>query len=274
MNAAPDPAPSPLAVSIELGFVVAGLVLLWSHVLGARARAQRLPPALAPWPISGSDFLLYLAFGFCSGLVCQIAAARLTANSGLPFETRLIFANAGLHLGVLAGLAAFHLAFARQDLALPATPCRTFRDGAATVLIALPLVAVVTLAWQALLGACGVPIERQSVVDLFIQAHSLVLRVTLTVFAVIVAPVTEELIFRRGLFRFLRGRAPRWVALTFPAVLFGAAHANLASFAPLVALGVVFSLAYERTGRIGTSMVAHGLFNLNMVVLIFAGVNV
>jgi len=138
----------------------------------------------------------------------------------------------------------------------------------------MPLVALVTIGWQSLLTVCGVPIERQDVVDLFVNAHSFPLRALLTIFAVVLAPVTEEIIFRRGVFRFLRGRAPRWVVLTVPAVLFGLAHWNLASFAPLVVLGFVFSLAYERTGRIGTSMVAHGLFNLNMVVLIFAGINV
>jgi membrane protease YdiL (CAAX protease family) len=39
-----------------------------------------------------------------------------------------------------------------------------------------------------------------------------------------------------------------------------------------VVLAVIFSLAYERTGRIGTAIVAHALFNLHTVVLIFAGV--
>ena len=42
-----------------------------------------------------------------------------------------------------------------------------------------------------------------------------------------------------------------------------------ASLAPLVVLAVAFSLAYERTGHIGTAIVAHALFNLNTVILIF-----
>ena len=90
--------------------------------------------------------------------------------------------------------------------------------------------------------------------------------------SVVVAPVTEELIFRRGLFRWLRTRLPRPAALLLPAVLFAALHANLASFPALVVLGVIFSLAYERTGRIGTSIVAHALFNLHTILLVLAGV--
>jgi hypothetical protein len=96
--------------------------------------------------------------------------------------------------------------------------------------------------------------------------------------AVVIAPLTEELVFRAGLFRFLRSRAPHWLALGVSAVLFASLHVNwvtlegLTSFVPLVALAVMFSLAYERTGKIGTAIVAHALFNLNTVVLIFSGV--
>ena len=70
----------------------------------------------------------------------------------------------------------------------------------------------------------------------------------------------------------MRTRLPRWAALVIPSCLFGALHGNLASFAPLVALGIIFSLAYERTGRIATTMIAHGLFNLNTIALILCGV--
>jgi uncharacterized protein len=39
-----------------------------------------------------------------------------------------------------------------------------------------------------------------------------------------------------------------------------------------VALAVIFSLAYERTGQIGTAIVAHALFNFHTVLLILSGV--
>ena len=61
-------------------------------------------------------------------------------------------------------------------------------------------------------------------------------------------------------------------------MIFAALHVDwttldgFASFAPLVTLAVVFSIAYERTGNIGTVMVAHALFNLHTVALIFLGV--
>jgi membrane protease YdiL (CAAX protease family) len=124
------------------------------------------------------------------------------------------------------------------------------------------------------------PIEGQDVVGLFVNAHSIAAKATLFVLAVCVAPVTEELVFRAGLFRYLRTRFPRRVSLLGPALIFGALHVDwksldgLAAFAPLTVLGMILSLAYERTGRIGTAIVAHALFNLNTILLLLAGVNV
>ena len=43
---------------------------------------------------------------------------------------------------------------------------------------------------------------------------------------------------------------------------------------PLFVLGVVFSLAYERTGRILVTVIAHGLFNLNTIIVLLSGINV
>jgi hypothetical protein len=98
------------------------------------------------------------------------------------------------------------------------------------------------------------------------------------VLALVTAPISEELVFRAGLFRYFRTRMPRSIALIAPALMFAVLHVNwetlegLASVGPLVMLATIFSLAYERTGRIGTSMVAHALFNLNTIMLIFTGV--
>jgi len=152
------------------------------------------------------------------------------------------------------------------------------RTGAGTFLLALPLVLGVALLWQSLLEACGVPVRKQDVVELFEQIHSPCLRVVFVLAALVIAPVTEEIIFRGGIFRFLRNRTPRWVAILAPAVAFGASHLfqspldGLAAFVPLVALGAIFSIAYERTGRIGTTIVAHALFNLNTLAALLLGV--
>jgi hypothetical protein len=107
---------------------------------------------------------------------------------------------------------------------------------------------------------------------LIVNAESRTAAIVMASFAILVAPITEELIFRAGLFRYLRTRIPRWAALLLPALLFASLHGNLAAFAPLAALGIVFALAYEHTGRIAVPIIAHALFNLNTLVLLLTGV--
>jgi membrane protease YdiL (CAAX protease family) len=93
----------------------------------------------------------------------------------------------------------------------------------------------------------------------------------MVVLAVVIAPVTEELVFRVGLFRWLRTRPLRGVALFVPAAGFAALHGYLAVFLPIVVLAVCLALAYERSGHPLVPITAHALFNLNTVVLLLAG---
>ncbi|MDQ4096753.1 MAG: CPBP family intramembrane metalloprotease, partial [Actinomycetota bacterium] len=90
--------------------------------------------------------------------------------------------------------------------------------------------------------------------------------------AVFGAPVVEELFFRGLLLRSLTSAWGTAWAITAQAVLFGLAHfspllglVNLSVVTVITAAGVVFGItAWWR--RIGTSVVAHGAFNLVAVV--------
>lgn len=150
---------------------------------------------------------------------------------------------------------------------------RPFLAGCGTFLVSLPLIGGIGYGWKFILDQFGIPSGEQDMVDLFRTADDPLLLLFMIILAVVVAPVTEELIFRAGLFRYLRTRLPRPVALVVPALVFAVLHGNLAAFAPLFALGVFFALAYERTGRIAVPMTAHALFNLNTILMIMAGVS-
>lgn len=71
--------------------------------------------------------------------------------------------------------------------------------------------------------------------------------------------------------RLLRRPTPRWVAFAVSAGLFALLHANWSSFLPLFVLGLIFAGAYEATGLIAVSMLAHALFNLNTLLLVLTG---
>jgi membrane protease YdiL (CAAX protease family) len=263
-----------VALALELTFVVAGLALLWRLKIAPAARRQPAVALLGKWNIPLSEFFLYLwlivacAFGVLVG-------AGFGARH-LPFgeAERANLTSTTAHVGAILGVFLFWRFFATRTSEPPPPPPRpnALRSGIATFLVALPIVYAVSFVWQSLLERCGIAASPQDLVGLLRDSKSPTFQALMIFAATVIVPVAEESLFRAGLFRYARHRLPRWVALGAPALLFGAMHANLASFAPLVALGLIFSLAYERTGRIGTAMVAHGLFNLHTVALIFAGV--
>jgi hypothetical protein len=265
--------PAQIAIALELSLILSGAWLLWRIVLSPTARAEAAPARLLTWEISLTDFLLFLWCVIIGGLAVQLGLNQLLKHAALSSTQRLIFVGGAFQFGMLAGIGFFRLILQRHVVTPPTSATlHPALSGFATFIISLPVLTAVSAVWQFLLQLCGIPAEKQDLIDIFANAKSPGLLAFMIVLATVVAPLTEELLFRAGLFRFMRTRLPRWAALVIPSCLFGALHGNLASFAPLVALGIIFSLAYERTGRIATTMIAHGLFNLNTIALILAGV--
>jgi uncharacterized protein len=265
------------AAAGQLVLLIIGAVIVWRLRFGRAAKAA-IKDRLPPWAISGFDFALICFAVLVGGLVGQVTLAYLGRLLIGPMDQdlELIVNGAAFQLGLLGGVAVGAALMRQRDPAPPPLPMAgsVFVAGAASFAAALPLLLLVNVPWTLLLERLGFPTDKQDLVLLFANADSPALIVVVMILAVIVAPLAEELIFRAGLFRFLRGRVPRPIALALPAVIFGALHGNVAAFAPLVTLGVIFALAYERTGRIAVPIVAHALFNFNTIVLLLAGVTV
>ena len=119
--------------------------------------------------------------------------------------------------------------------------------------------------------AMGANAPPQDLISLFDRSGDGLSLSIMIALAVLVAPLTEELLFRVGLFRWLRTRAPRSVALFVPAIAFAMVHGNLAVLVPLVVLAVVLALGYEHYGHPAVPILAHALFNLNTIALLLAG---
>jgi membrane protease YdiL (CAAX protease family) len=265
------------AVAIELGLLFAGCILLWRHVLAStpRTAARERAAAMPAWTLKVTDFFLFCFCVLAGGVLGQGLSVTFLSPSDASVALSIVVHGGSFHLGMLVGVLGF-FGFMGQRLAaiFPASPALALlARGAATFLIALPVLGGIGFAWQALMDVVGVELVPQDLVGIFAGTKSPLLLGSMIALAVVVAPVTEELIFRAGMFRYLRTRLPRWAALLLPSLLFASLHGNLASFAPLAALGVIFSLAYERTGSIAVPMIGHALFNLNTIALILAGVN-
>jgi len=91
--------------------------------------------------------------------------------------------------------------------------------------------------------------------------------------AVVLAPLSEELLFR-GLLQSLLLRYLRqpWAAVGITAVLFGVVHFSTPQDIPaLVALGVVLGYNYERCGRLWAPILLHALFNAMGILNVLLG---
>ena len=78
--------------------------------------------------------------------------------------------------------------------------------------------------------------------------------------AVILAPIMEELIFRKLVLDRLAGYGPA-VAMFVSALVFGLAHGNFYQFFYAFLLGLIFAYIYLRTGKVRYSMILHMMVN-------------
>lgn len=80
------------------------------------------------------------------------------------------------------------------------------------------------------------------------------------VVAVIIAPIMEELVFRKFLLDRIAGFG-HWTAMTVSGVIFGIAHGNFYQFFYAFGLGMVFAYIYLHTGKISYTISFHMLIN-------------
>jgi uncharacterized protein len=269
------------AIALEIAIPLCGLGLLVRLFLpgpGARAgRESRLPE----WRLQPIDFACFLCFGFVGAVALSGVAGLVLRRFSLGSDAATLVGFAVMEGGFLLGIAGFYAMFGARARSADAPPSLlpVLKSGLATFLIAMPAVDAVSIAWDYAITRMGLPDEKQEVVNIFENMHSATLRWLFVALAALLVPAAEEILFRGGLFRYFRTRVPRWIAIGLTSALFGALHVawgdhmvGLPSFLPLIVLAAVFCLAYERTGTIGTTIVAHALFNLNSILLVVAGV--
>ena len=143
------------------------------------------------------------------------------------------------------------------------------------LLLAAGMIAVVLpFAWgmqsvcTSALQKIGWPAEDQRAVDLILNAKSIWLRAYLGVFAVVLAPVAEEFVFRGMLFPFVKQLGFPKIAWFGVSCLFALIHFNAPTFLPLFAFALAQTWLYDRTDNLLAPIASHALFNAaNLVVL-------
>lgn len=103
--------------------------------------------------------------------------------------------------------------------------------------------------------------QNQEVVDVLISTPDSQLRLTMIFMACIVAPVTEEFLFRGYLYPVVKRFTEPVVAAIFTGVIFGAIHGQIWAVIPLSIFGILLALLYEKSGSIWACILCHGMFN-------------
>ncbi len=144
---------------------------------------------------------------------------------------------------------------------------RTLSTGAILLFFAYPLILWSDIITQRFFGGSS---TRQSIVEFFSGSRTMDQRIMIIIFAIAIAPVIEELLFRFFLYNVLKRYFGRFLGVVSSALLFAAAHAHFPSFVPLFVLGSCFAIAYEWSGSILVAMTMHSLFNsLTLTALAF-----
>lgn len=113
--------------------------------------------------------------------------------------------------------------------------------------------------------------KGEAAVSLLAGANSLPMEIYLGFFAVVLAPVAEEFIFRGLLFPFLKQRGFRKTAWVGVSLFFAFVHNDAAIFIPLFVLALALTWLYEKTDNLLAPIFAHALFNAaNLVLLKYA----
>ena len=147
----------------------------------------------------------------------------------------------------------------------------------ALLLALLLAIAILPVAWGLqiisvdALTRAGWPPEEQLAVTLLANTKSWWLRVYLGAFAVVLAPVAEEFIFRGMLYPLVKQLGSPRYALFGISAIFALIHLDAGTLVPLFVLALALTWLYEKTDNLLAPITAHALFNAaNLVVLYLA----
>jgi uncharacterized protein len=223
-----------------------------------------------PFSLFDTGMVLFLYF-LTQLVVGAIAAVAILASGAGAMDTNWVAIGLGASIvGFAAGLG-----WLRLRGRLSWRILGPVRPGVAAVGIGIAVGAVATLltylvnALTVLLAEPDAPVQQQVLLDALRGGWSLAVAAIL---AIVVAPVTEEVLFRGLLFQSLRRRVGLWPAAAVSSLLFASIHVEILFSQPLALAGLfVFAMAlawsFHRFGSLVVPIIAHAVFNATSLIL-------
>ena len=238
---------------------------------------------LSGWSIPWTDFGLIIWLMFFSVFILQLILSllfrmpQIDESSTQTWHT--IFTGLAMQLGIISSYA--YIRKTQPELFLDKINCKplSLLPAAAIAgfifLASFPTIALTSYFWQNFLFVLqglglDISINPQDIVLSMKNAPSFPAMISMTLLAIVGAPIVEELVFRGSLYRFLKFRMSKTSAVLISAGVFASIHSNLTGFFPLLILGIFLCLSYEISGNLKVPILMHAIFNLNSVFLIFS----
>jgi membrane protease YdiL (CAAX protease family) len=200
-----------------------------------------------------------------SWLLLPMLKSSMTAASVL-LVGYLISATVGVFLVTRRGMMRTPDVFVAVDLDKTSASPRNLALGVMGYLVAVPVVAFLTLFSTVLLGggeeglnpAIPVLIDAGSGSDFYLLVFNVA----------VLAPLFEEFLFRGFLFQQFRRFYSLPNAILLSAAVFAAVHLSIESFLPLFGLGILLATVYHTTRSLWAAVITHALWNLGTVLAV------
>ena len=232
-----------------------------------------------PWKLEevARLFLSVMAtfcFGiFVAGLLENIKGGMTpTHRQFLEVLIVMLFLHGAAAIWIVVFLRRSNLSW-RQAFGLrPASRLRTIAYGLTAGALAVPVTFMLQWVSGAVMEWLGVKITPEAAVEALQNPDlSLAERITFWAFAVILAPIVEEALFRGVLYPTVKQMGYPRLAIWGTSVLFACSHFDVQILLPLTFFAVVMIILYESSGSLLAPVAAHSMFNTaNLLLLIFA----
>lgn len=140
-------------------------------------------------------------------------------------------------------------------------PIQRATIGLAAYVMMFPLVQVAMLVTLLVARVLSMKVQRQTVL-LAAESAPLPYLVVIVLGGVVIAAVTEEIIYRGMLYGTLRRYLGPLLSIVASAAIFAGLHQMAYGFLSLFVIGFLLAYLYERTGSLVASIVAHAAHNL------------
>lgn len=209
--------------------------------------------------ILGTLFIGTMAAGSGENADASISSAAIVASmvfSLVVCAGLLLYLNRmrGLNPAELFGLQNIHWRSLLKVVLIFALIC----------VVSVSLVSILVSHW---LQQVWPDLQPQQMVETFQASSSIGLKLLVIVAAVIIAPLSEEILFRGFVYGVLKRYTDAPFAALSSSLMFAIIHMHLGSLLPLCMLAVLFCIAYEITGCLLVPMLLHIIFNATSILL-------